>query len=199
MQLIKTFPEHKYNLFMLDLETNGRKPGYNGITSVCIVHFSGVTGVVLDKLHFKFDDPTPAHRVASPKTLKWRGENHVGGFEASLRTVNVEEGLDAINEFLHMTDQDPVLFAKHPDFDVTFIREYMEDNDRELEIKHSRIYDVDSITLGAKLDKTETLEKVLNSLTWDSAKALHFDGKNIAHDAFYDCVLQVHLLMESMK
>jgi len=182
---------------MLDIETSGVSIFKNYITSICLVQFSPINGAVIDKLHFRFTG-IPADRTIDNE--EWRKENHVDEMEARLMKFSIYDGLVAVGKFLtDNTSKEPIIIANHPEFDIAFLIGYYERHSLTIPWKYSNVYDLGSFILGSGADKKSLYTYLLRSERWERVKNLYFENKDIPHDAFYDCVLQIELLMESYR
>jgi len=201
MHLTDLLPASKHNFYMLDIETAGLSPCRNYITSLCLVQFNGYDGNIIDKLHFRFAE-IPKGKIGNEETIKWRKDNGVNEMENRIRPLSITKGLDEVREMLdtYNEDKSSIIFANHTEFDIGYLQEYYDQQGLKRPWGYNNIYDLGSVLLGCCVtDKSSFYVNVLNSQRWRNILSLHFEGKEQKHNAFYDCVLQVEVLMAAFK
>lgn len=194
MNLIKALNPETHNFYMIDVETDGLSPVHNSMTSICVTQFDPLFGDVIDKLHLCFKRK-PIQRVVNDETMNWRKNAKVDEMEKELQSYYTYEALLLIKGFLQ-NKKEPAILANHIDFDVAFLRGYFVSLGLEIPWKHSNVFDLNSILLGKGIkDRKELRLELTESKRWKDILSLHFEGKELKHDAFFDCVFQIELLM----
>lgn len=181
--------------FMLDVESTGLAPTLNSLTSLAIVRFSTETLYPTDHLHFKFTDQL-SNRHDDRDTMAWRVNNYVDVQEKKLTEFEIKRGLRLISNFVdeHSEGMTPVLLSKHIDFDVAFLKGYYAVKGYKFPFKHRNIFDLDSVIQGMGVDADKAYEDAKISM---EKEYVHYDAK--AHDALWDCLLQMQYLYAAMK
>jgi len=201
MKLTKIIPPEKFVPFMVDIETDGLDTAANSITSVCFTCFDARSGLLEDKIHFKFANGL-TRRFSDPKTIEWREKNGVTEFESKLYPLGILEGLNEITNFFieNVTEgKEAALFVNHPEFDISFLKGYFNLFSKRMPWKYNRIYDIGSMILTTGARKTEIVNMVTASAEFHDMLALHFGGKPQPHNAFYDCMLQTQMLVQTFR
>ena len=111
------------------------------------------------------------------------------------------DGLQLIDNFLSnyqnkSSEKSAVIFANHTEFDVAFLKSYYDQYEKPVPWKYNKVFEINSILLGAGVsNKADIYETVLKSKRWEFVLERHFHGVHCKHDAYYDCMLQIEVLM----
>lgn len=201
MNLNRLINPDKFELFMLDVESDGLSTWKNSMTSLCIVKFDGSDGTVQDFVHAKFSHSLRG-RYSDTHTLNWRKDNNVDEMESLLPSLPINELLREVHQFLggYNPTKKAVLFANHTEIDISFLKGYYESKEIEPPWQYNKVFEMNSILLGREVtNKAALIEKVLQSDRWKEVVAEKFGGKELKHNAFFDCVFQIELLMAAFK
>ena len=198
-QLSNLIDKNAHDFFMVDVETDGFSPHQNSMTSVCVVKFHPFTGDVIDKFHMRFVKSLTG-RFADKETLKWRKDNHMDTREAALEGRMPVDLMSELHNFFggYKPEKKAVVFANHTEFDIGFLWGYFTSMGMDTPWAYNKVFELNSILLGRGIgNKSDLIIELLESERWKEVLSLHFNGKDSKHDAFYDCVFQIELLMRA--
>ena len=203
MNLSKLFDTTKFNFFMVDVESDGLSTIFNSMTSLCVVQFDPDDGQIIQGFHKKFSKGL-SRRNPDKETLEWRKENNVDKMEEELEEHSPIDLLNHLYRFLggYTPDKKAIIFANHTEFDISFIKGYYEATGASAPWDYNKVFELNSILLGRGIQgngKSTLIENLLASRKWQEVLKLHFGGKEAKHNAFYDCVFQIELLMAAFE
>jgi len=202
LPLHKFFPSDEYVGVMLDIETLGLKSWKHAISSFSATKFDLKDGDIKDSLHLRIlTSDLPATSMCE-KTLQWRTENKVDEYEKPIKLVRARQAFCNLWDFLRSGNDEstkPVIFTNHTEFDIPFLQRHLDSHSKSIPWNHKHVFDVGSLLLGRGVSKSEMYEEVLNSESWHEKKDSLFSGRDWKHDAFYDTVLQIEVLMQGLN
>jgi len=201
MELTRIINPNTHDFYMVDVESTGLSTWKNYMTSLCVVKFDPFMGDVLDKFHIRFKKALTG-RFGDGETLKWREENNVDEMESGLRTLMPYEAMEELQSFMggHTRGKTSVIFANHTEFDISFIKGYYEALGLAPPWAYNKVFELNSILVGRGIhDKGGLIKDLLESDRWKDVLSLHFEEKEQKHNAFYDCVFQIELLMAAFR
>ena len=182
---------------MLDIETSGLDIFRNYITSVAIVQFDYESGLILNRYH-KAVYPLEG-RSDDLGTILFRKEKKINEYEKSLEHVPcsklVKELLNLIYIPTLRNKKIVKIFCNHKEFDYSFLQGYLSKFGAGNLGYYKNIHDINDLFLGAGKKKESLKKIVLESLKFKSTLDIYFKGETQPHNAFYDCVFQIHQLM----
>lgn len=203
MALSNLFDTDKFNFFMVDVESDGLSTLFNSMTSLCVVQFDPEDGAMIQAFHKRFFK-TLSSRVSDKETLAWREKNNVDKMEAELDAEYPINLLNHLYSFLggYKPEKKAIMFANHTEFDISFIKGYYEATGSQPPWEYNKVFELNSILLGRGIQgnsKATLIENLIASRRWAETLKLHFGGKEAKHNAFFDCVFQIELLMSAFE
>jgi hypothetical protein len=181
MNIIYNEVEKRRNV-MIDIETLGRKPGFI-ILSVALVEFDIKTGTVLKSLQRNFnlvESLSQGFKIEAD-TLKWWSKQNKELFleMISIPPQKVEDVLDEIIFFIK--DGSPAfVWANSPSFDLSMLESYFDKYNKKTPWNYTHEMDL----------------RTISNLNPMIRKNLKKENKDVLHDPFEDCKIQIDTLKQ---
>jgi hypothetical protein len=185
---------------MIDFETYGLQPCVHEISSVAIVCFDMLLGVTKDPgLHMRVDHSIANYgRERDSGTVVWRAENNVEMMERNIKVVCSPKTMCLeiaryMRDIQLRTGKPAMIWAKPTKFDIGFLEAYfhLTGNSDLVPYRHSNTCDLYSWQRGAGVDSRKMHDKAIADM-----ENLH--DKAAAHDAMFDCLLQIRNVYHSV-